>query len=183
MGANSSEFEDLLNRLRQQLLDAQTHFDIWETLYYRTEAEAKALNAYRGFFMPTIDAHVTRFYIKISNVVDSGVEAPSFRRLFRSIKRDSTLAPGLDIATLRRRLGKHSGLLKKIAVFRNKRAAHWDTESEAKPAPREPTRDLLKDLQDIWNEVSKAHDRPDRRWEFRYLEHGHTQHLIDTLME
>ena len=54
------EFKSLLNAVRLQLLDAQMHFDIWEELW-PTQEKVDIINAYKGFFLPTRDAHLDRF--------------------------------------------------------------------------------------------------------------------------
>lgn len=121
------EFESLLDEVRKQLLDAQIHFDIWEQLW-PTEENVHIINVYRGFFQPTRIAHLDRFFIKASNVMSNDPTSPSFYRVLNMIRKDVNLAPGIELRALRNRLKKQKNLIERIRQYRNKRAAHWDTE-------------------------------------------------------
>ena len=177
----TDDFESLIEEVRKQLLAAQTHFDIWEALYFRSEDVAAVLDMYKGFFVPTIDAHVTVFFIKALNVVDSDKRAPSFHRVFRMIERDSTLAPGLSLEALLHRLEKQQDTLDRLKSVRNKRAAHWDTKSEPDTVLVEESRTLLQELQSIFNDIHNAH--AGSMWRFKLLDDHHTGDVVLALKE
>ena len=59
------EFENAFADLRKQLLDASVHLDIWERLQ-PTEEVVDIIRQYKGFFLPTSNAHIDQFIIKIS---------------------------------------------------------------------------------------------------------------------
>jgi len=109
-----TEFKLLLGEVRKQLIDAQSHFDIWEQLW-PTEENVRVINTFRGFFMPTRNAHLDRFFIKVSNVVSNRRTSPSFYRLLTMLSVAPSLAPGINIRSLRSRLKKPSATWRKQA--------------------------------------------------------------------
>ena len=175
-----SEFEALLEELRKQLLDACISLDIWEQLF-PTEQAVDVINRYRGFFLPTINAHIDRFYIKVSNVISNDRRLPSFYRVLRILDNNQALAPGIDIRSLRKRLRQHKGVLSGIEDYRNKRAAHWDTQTELQLGQvlLGNTKQMLEELQNVFNEISQAHSR--NLWSFRTMQQDDTRRMIDAL--
>ncbi len=176
----ATEFKSLLEELRQQLLAASVHLDIWKQLWH-TKERVDVLNQYRGFFWPTRDAHLDRFIIKVSNVVSNDPRSPSFHRIFKMLDNNPVLASGVDIRSLRKRIKQHRKVLKAIKEYRNKRAAHWDTQERAqrKPVIFGESKRMLKELQDIFNEISGAHSG--NEWEFEYGHQGNTTSLLNVL--
>ncbi len=180
---SAKEFRLLLDEARRQLQDAQTHFDIWVELW-PTEQNVKVINAYRGFFIPARKAHLDEFFIKVSNVVSNDHRAPSLYRLLDMVDRMPSLAPGLNLPSLRDRLKKQKGLLRRIKRYRNKRAAHWDTDlsKPTEPVQLGESKEMLKELQDMFNEISSAHTGG-QVWVFTILEHRDTYRLLDRLRQ
>ncbi|MFC1977707.1 hypothetical protein ACFLWS_05535 [Chloroflexota bacterium] len=174
------EFESLLEELRQQLLDASAHFDIWVQLFPTTQV-VDVINQYKGFFQPTREAHLDRFMIKISNVISNDSRSPSFQRIFKMLDRNPTLASMVDVQSLRKRLQQHKKVIKRIKEYRNRRGAHWDTQERAqrKPVLFGDSRRMLQELQDIFNEISSVHSG--NVWSFKYSQHGNTISLLNAL--
>lgn len=114
-----AEFRPLLEELRQQLLAACVHFDIWVQLF-PTAQVVDVVNQYRGFFQPTREAHLDRFFIKIFNVVSSDPRSPSFYRIFKMLDNNPALASGVDVRSLRKSLKQHKEVLKGIKEYRDK---------------------------------------------------------------
>lgn len=175
-----AEFKSLLEELRQQLLDASIHFDIWVQLF-PTAQVVDVINQYRGFFIPTSKAHLDRFFINVSNVVSNDPRAPSFYRIFKMLDNNPALASGVDVQSLRKRLKQHKEILKRINEYRNKRGAHWDTQERAqrKPVLFGDSRRMLEELQNVFNKVCAAHSG--NEWLFRTAQHGNTTSLLETL--
>ena len=113
--------------------------------------------------------------------VDKHPGSPSFHKLFGMMTKDAKLAPGLDVVSLKRRLKKQKGVLGRVKGARNKRAAHWDMEIEPAPVLPHELKELLRELQSIFNEIYEA--RTGRNWSFQYWEVGGTSALLDTLSE
>lgn len=150
-------FEELMKRVVGQLVDAHTHLYIWEKLFFRIEEEAEVLSLYKGFVVPTINAHTVRFFIAAANVLNRGdSRAPSVYRLVQMIEEDPALAAGLDAGQLRRRLEKHESARSQVMGFRNERAAHSDPDPKTEPVRLEEATVLLQELADIVNEIQKA---------------------------
>jgi hypothetical protein len=174
------EFENVFEVLRKQLLAASVHLYIWEKLW-PTEEVVDIINRYKGFFRPTIDAHLDRLIIKVNDILSNKSTAPSFYRILNMIGRNPNIAPDIDVHDIKRRLKKHKKTSEAIEDYRNKRVAHWDTSIEKldKPVFLGNTRRMLKDLEAIFNRISSSHSG--KPWAFRYVEQADTTSLLDAL--
>jgi len=174
------EFEYVLEILRQQLLDANCHFYIWEQLW-PTEKVVDMINRYKGFFQPSRAAHLESLVIKVSNIVSNEADAPSFYRILKMVGINSKLAPDINVREVKKRIQRHKKTLEAIKNFRNTRVAHWDTSIEKleKPVLFGDTKGMLKELADIFNEISASHSK--NEWSFRYSEQGDVISLLDGL--
>jgi hypothetical protein len=176
-------FKALLEELRKQLLDASMHFEIWESLW-PTSQVVDVINRYKGFFLPTRNAHLSQFFIKVCNVVNNDSKSPSFYRIFKMLENNPQMAPGVDTKLLRKRLRQYKGILQGVNNYRNTKAAHWDTTNqvaERKPVLFGDSKRMLKELQDIFNEICGA--ATDGVWSFKVSQHGDTTALLDNLIE
>ena len=93
------------------------------------------------------------------------------------------LAPGIDTRSLRKRLRQHRGVLEGINNYRNTKAAHWDIQQTAqqKPVLFGDSKRMLKELQDIFNEICEASTK--NSWSFKVSQHGDTTALLNHLNE
>ena len=175
------EFESLLEELRKQLLEASIHFDIWEQ-FWPTKEVVNEISRYKGFFLPTRNAHLDRFFIKICNILSNDFKSPSFYRIFSMLDNNSSLATGLDVRSLKRRLKNHRKVLEAIEQHRNTRGAHWDVKIQAqrKPVLFGDCKRMLEELQDIFNEIYKSHIG-NELWSFELLEHNDASYLLQSL--
>jgi len=178
--SEKEEFEYVLDILRQQLLDASSHFDIFEKLW-PTEKVVDVINRYKGFFQPTRAAHLERLIIKVSDIVSNQADAPSLYRILKMVGINSRLAPDIDVHDVRQRIKKHNETLKAIKDFRNTRVAHWDTSIEKleKPVLLGDTKRMLEEFADIFNKISASHSK--NVWSFKYSEQGDVIALVDGL--
>ena|GEM_PF-6912080 len=124
----TKEFRALLEELRKQLLDASIYFDIWEQLW-PTAQVVDVINRYKGFFQPTRKALFDQFSIKICNILSNDRRSPSFHKVFKMLENNPSLAPEIDIRSLRKRLKQYRAVLTAIENYRNTKAAHWDIQS------------------------------------------------------
>ena len=175
-----AEFNSLLEELRKQLLEACIHFDIWEQLW-PTEEAVGVINQYKGFFQPTREAHLDRFFIKVLNVVSNDARSPSFHRIFKMLDNNPALASGVDVRSLRKRLKQHKDVLRRIKDYRDTRAAHWDTQLVAEPKPVlfGDSKRMLEELQNIFNKISGAHSG--NVWSFKYSQQSNATGLLNAL--
>lgn len=174
------EFESILEILSKQLLDASVHFDIWEQLW-PTEQVVDVINQYKGFFLPTKDAHLDRFIIKISDILSNHRNSPSFYRILSMIGKNSNLAPDINVREIKNRLKNHKMVLEAIKDFRDKRVAHWDISVNKlnKPVLFGDTKRMLTELKGIFNEISASHSS--NIFSFRYVQQGNTTSLLNAL--
>ena len=180
----TEEFTSLLEELRKQLLEASIYFDIWEQTW-PTPQVVDVINRYKGFFQPTRRAFLDQFSIKICNVTGNDRRLPSFYKVFKMLDINPSLAPHVNTRLLRKRLKQHSIILAAIDSYRDTKAAHWDTTNnqvaERKPVLFGNSKRMLKDLQNIFNEICGA--ATDRTWSFKPLEHKDTKSLLSHLNE
>ena len=179
--SEKEEFEYVLEILRQQLLGASSHFYIYEQLW-PTEKVVDVINRYIGFFQPTRDALLDCITIKVSDIVSNKADAPSFYRILKMVGRDSSLAPDINVREVKQRIKKHRKTLEAIKDYRNKHAAHRITSVKKGKAYRIlllDTKRVLKELADIFNEISGSHSKS--VWSFRYTQQGDGIALIDGL--
>ena len=178
--SEKEEFEYVLGILRQQLLDASCHFDIWEQLC-PTEKVVDVISRYKGFFQPSRAAHLESLAIKVSDIVSNKANAPSFFRILKMVEINSELAPDIDVCEVKKCIQIHKKTLEAIKNFRNTRVAHWDTSVEKleKPVLFGDTKRMLKEFVDIFNKISASHSK--NIWSFRYSQQSDVVSLIDGL--
>ena len=175
------EFEYIFEILRKQLLDASSHFYIFEQLW-PTEKVVGVINRYKGFFQPTRAAHLDSLIIKVSDIVSNKATAPSFYRILKMIGRNSNLAPDINVREVKKRIRKHKKTLEAVKDYRNKRVAHWITNVENEEVDKPlllNTKRMLKELGKIFNEISGSHSN--NVWAFRYSQQGDVIAVIDGL--
>jgi hypothetical protein len=189
----SETFEYVFGILRNQLLNASVNFYIWEQLF-PTEKVIDIINRYIGFFQPTREAHLDGLIIKVTEILSGRANAASFYHILDMIARNPKLAPGIDVDQMRGRLANHRKVVEAIKHYRNKRVAHWDISEANRQAPEyagikrlgKPvlfgeTREMLADLQAIYNKISASHCQTIHA--FRYGQQADTPTLIETLRE
>src|SRR4030042_1467725 len=176
------EFRSFLEELRKQLLDASICFNIWEQLW-PTAQVVDVINRYKGFFLHTRKALLDQFFVKVCNIVSNDRRSPSFYKVFKMLDTSPSLAPCIDVRALRKRLRKHRTVLTAIDNYRNTRAAHWDIDLavEKKPVLYGDSKKMLKELQDMFNEISRASTK--NVWSFKVSQHGDTTALLNHLDE
>lgn len=186
------KFEKVFEILRKQLLNASVNFYIWEQLF-PTEKVVHIINRYIGFFQPTREAHLDGLIIKVSEILSSRHSAASFYRVLDMIGKNPNLAPSINVHEIKKRLRNHRKVVEAIKDYRNRRVAHWDTASVNERAVPEyaaikrlgrpvffgETKEMLAELQAIYNKISTAHSRETHA--FRYGQQGDTISLLEAL--
>ena len=185
------KFQYLLNELRKQILEASIHFHIWEDLW-PTKEKVDVINRYRGYFIPARLAHFNQFTIKISEIFSNRITAPSFYNVFKMMKINPELAPGIELQSLSKRLRQHNKTKEAIINYRNRTAAHYDVvwgiegkislneeKLERKPILFGDTKKMLTEIKEIFNKISLHSTR--QLWSFNPLEHYHTDNILNHL--
>ena len=176
------EFENVFKRLILELRAASVHFYIWERLHI-TEETVDIISEYKGFFLPTRDAHNDRFISKVSDIMSKHPNAPSFYRVLNMIGGNPKLAPDVNVGEIKGRLEKHEEVLKAIKYLRNKRVDHWDTSVEklSRKVLYGDAKRMLEDLKEICDEISSSHSG--QMDAFRYIEQEDIIRLLWALKE
>jgi len=135
----------------------------------------------QGFFLPTRNAHLDRFYIKTCNILSSDPRSPSIYRLLSMIKDNNLL--DIKVEEVKKLLKGHRKIIEGIEQYCIKRAAHWDIGSlgQRKSVFFGKCKELPKELEDISNEISGAYSH--KIWSLRPLQHDGTLILISKLKE
>lgn len=179
--SNTPSLDGLLDAVRRQIFDAQTHFDIYLALWPTPEM-VDTLNYWRGFFVPTRHAHYERFLIKVSNSLDKkDKRAASLYRLLTFLGQDGSVHSTVNVEQLMQRLEALNSTFESIKEYRDKRAAHydWDTSLSSSPVQVGQAKELLAELETIFNDISAA--LRGNVWSFRPSQHSHTDNLMRTL--
>ena len=143
----ASDFEAKLLLLRDQLVAAQVCLEVWEHLSNRSAELASALDRYRGFFVPTILPHQTLFFIKMAIATDhKDRRQPSLYEVLRLIEGEPSLAPGLDVGSLRTRVDRFADVIRRVRRARDRRFAHVDTRKNPPRVKLGEYRRLLEEL-------------------------------------
>ncbi|MFQ5873797.1 MAG: hypothetical protein ACE5JL_08340 [Dehalococcoidia bacterium] len=177
---DKAAFDSTLEQLRINLLLAHSHLEILRALYAKP-GNHTTMARYRGFFLPTLDAHFNQFCIRTSITVDRKYDDASFYKAFRIIENRPELAPGIDVNGLIRRVAKQKPLLKKIIRFRHTLAAHWKTGATVPrsfPALQDCSA-LLEELESIFKQIQGAYNG--NPTEFKLGQAENTLTLLETI--
>ena len=145
----------------------------------RTEELSRALDRYRGFFVPTILAHQTLFFIKMTVATDAkDARQPSVYEVLRLVEEVPSLAPGLNVASLRARLYPLADVMRRVRRARDRRFAHVDTTKKPPRVELGEYRRLLEELKDCFRAISAAYGIAGDPFVFNPEESRHTSELM-----
>jgi len=159
------ELEQCIDSIYSALIEARYNLYIWLELF-PVEAKVQILNAYKGFFIPTIIAHKNSLYVNLYKVLDKRSDSYHFNCLFDLLGKGSSIESDI-IDNYRERMYKeHAEVIKRIKRYRHKSIAHIDKEFIALKRKPETKIDpeikvtigeakaLLKTLESIINDIS-----------------------------
>ena len=177
-------FSEKVVLLRDQLVAAQVCLDIWSHLMDRTEELARGLDRYRGFFVPTILAHQTLFFIKMTIATDAkDVRQPSVYEVLRIVEEVPSLAPSLNVASIRARLSPLADVMRRVRRARDRRFAHVDTTKKPPRVELGEYRRLLEELKDCFWVISAAYGITGEPFVFNPAQGQHTSELLMMLQQ
>jgi len=130
---------------------------MWKALYFSDDEMSYPLDTYSGFFTLTIDAHASMFFIRAFTLVDNQSSGATFYRLLNLARRNPDLVPDVNITAQVRRFKRLESARKRIKLFRDKRAAHWDRNAMVINLTVEDAEGVLHELHGIMNEFRIAH--------------------------
>jgi len=183
------EFKRQLEQLRQVIIDGVRYFTAWRGLMVEDKSSARGLNRYRDFFIPARQALLKIALLEFDAVFDPDSRTVSFTNLLReaTIDRQNLIPYATDesLREIRRKMKVNKDLLKSLNKHRDKLIAHHD-----RIVPRDssitygPFRDLIEDVQYMYNLLSAGHDNSRTLFEWAARDtQTHTPRLVDFMRE
>lgn len=176
------EFGELLETIRDQLQQAHIHWGIFTAIAPSPESDTEILQRIRGehhgFWEWTIVAHRDRFFIKMDNVARPNGRY-ALHKALRMVDDCPDLARDANLGALRTRLDAQADLLNRMQTFRDKRVAHHDIRASIPQVFRDESRDLLEELEGVFNVLYGHHC--DTTVSFSHFSHIHAQLLLRRL--
>jgi len=175
-------------------------FYIWHTLTFSrstietdketAEKNAKTMNLYKNFLMPTEQSHLHTFVINIMKFYDKDNRALSFSNLIKSIRENEgsftpevlkSIHPHLeqisvntdnyipikeeDLKYVESIIDKHKDLISNLKDIRDKQFAHTDIKYISGTFVPNQVEELIIDTQSIFNRLSSSFDRSSTMWD------------------
>ncbi len=183
-GTAKEDFDDKFRLLREQIFAAEMSLDIWVRLNDRDKELAGALDRFRGFFVPTLLANQTLFFIKLGTATEArDRRQPSLFEILRLIEEKPALVPGLDVAELRTRLSELDDIIRRVHRARDRAFAHVDTNKGPPGVELREGRLLLEKLKGFFREISIAHGYAGDPFVINADQLQHTSELLELLRQ
>ncbi len=159
-----AEFHRKLDELRTIISDGIAYFYAWRGLMIENDDDAKALNRYRGFFLPAQAALRWTALIQLAKVFDRDRRAVSLSNLLQEAKSNpSLLTPYMPTQALEQveaQVKANESVLKSLKHLRDTRLAHHDViVPTSVPLPYGNVIQLVEDIKDMYNTLRYGHDR------------------------
>lgn len=156
----------------------------------KAEKMAKQMSLYKDFLVPTEQSHLNTFVIGLMKFFDKNTRALSFANLIKQIKEnEDTFTPEVlksvyphleqisadvedylpitekDIEHFEALKEKHKDLISNLKDIRDKQFAHTDMEVINKTFVPNEIEGLIKDIQEMFNKLSRTFDRSSTIWD------------------
>jgi hypothetical protein len=161
---------DKINELVQAVTTADVSFEIWRLLTFKntnveTAPHARAFGAYRGFFIPSVHAHLIACVMAIYRLFDSDsgvVSLSACNDLRRRLTSDQN-------EVFRQKLGSVRDIADRVAGLRNQLFAHRDDSSvqaafDRARLKRDELRQLINTARELVELLRSGWDLPERMW-------------------
>lgn len=158
------EFKKQLGELRTIITDGIAYFSAWYSIANLDESQAKALNRYRGFFLPARNSLKSMALLQFAKVFDKDYRAVSLRNLLTAVNNNPNLltphAEENDLQDIMAKIDTNEKLLAPLKNLRDQRLAHHDSSiSEDTSLTYGQVKQLINDLKDMYNLLSRGHER------------------------
>jgi hypothetical protein len=183
------EFKRQLHELRDIIVEGVAYFSAWYGIANLDEDSADALNRYRAFFLPVQPSLKNMALLQFAKVFDHDPRTVSLHTLLSAAKSNPALlvpyAEGDDLQNLERKIDSNEQLLSHLKSYRDQRLAHHDqVVSRDTSLPFGQVRQLIDDVKDMYNSLSKWHERSTISLDFMYKEaERHTSDVIRIMCE
>jgi len=188
---NTRKFKQRLNTIINEIIYARGCFGIWEQLWPKNEKVARVENRYRSFFRFTRTALNEQLFLSLAKVVEKRQRKENLNiwRLIESIEEyPSLISKPLDVESIKSRLDDKSDIFDRIIYYRDKELAHIDdkyllstNENKKVKLLFGDVKALLKELEEIVDEISVAHNG--NPWRFETLDHNDTTGLLNDMID
>jgi len=165
------DFKKQLAELRDIISDGIAYFSAWYIIANLDENSAHALNRYRGFFLPVQLSLKNMALLQFAKVFDHDPRTVSLRNLLSAAKSNPTLlvphAEGDDLQNLESKIDSNEKVLGHLKSYRDQRLAHHDqVVSRDTSLLFGQVRQLIDDVKDMYNSLSKWHEDSTTSFDF-----------------
>ena len=181
------EFKRQLDELGRIILEGIAYFTVWHGLVAEDEDTAKALNRYRGLFLPAQIGLKWMTLLQFSKVFDRHSKAISLSNLLTVAKQNpGELIPHATKENLRdieQKIENSKDLLTRLKRVRDKRIAHHDAiiAGDTHLLYGE-TRKLVEEVKSMYNSLTIYYDRSSTIYDFFVREaERHTSQVVDII--
>jgi hypothetical protein len=173
------DYRKQLGELRDIITDGIAYFSVWYVMANLDDNMARALNRYRGFFLPARKSLNDMFFLQFAKVFDHDPRTISLRNLLSAARSNPTLlvpyAEGDDLQNLESKIDSNEELLGRLKNYRDQRLAHHDRAvTRDTSLPYGQVRQLIDDVKDMYNSLSRGHEQSITPFDF--LSHQAQEH-------
>jgi hypothetical protein len=173
------DYRKQLGELRDIITDGIAYFSVWYVMANLDDNMARALNRYRGFFLPARKSLNDMFLLQFAKVFDHDPRTISLRNLLSAARSNPTLlvpyAEGDDLQNLESKIDSNEELLGRLKNYRDQRLAHHDRAvTRDTSLPYGQVRQLIDDVKDMYNSLSRGHEQSITSFDF--LSHQAQEH-------
>ncbi len=185
---NTQEFEKRMAELQNIIVDGIVYFTAWRTLSDLDNDMARALNRYKGLFLPTQLSLKNMALLQFSKIFDCDARTSSLRNLLTvAIENQKLLtshAKESDLQNIKRWIDDNENLLDRLKRFRNKRIAHHDSIYTRQSLLFGEVKKLVDEVQSMFNLLRFGHDRSTTSFEYIVKDtERHTSQVIQIIRE
>lgn len=157
-------FSEQLKQLGAIISDAVAYFSVWQALMVSDPDPLRALNRYKGFFLPARNALIWMALGQLAKVFDRHPKTASLRNLLKAaIDNAGELTPHCsteELEQIRLELSTIEPLLKRLDRVRHKRFAHHQAfVSGDMPLRYGETKQLVESVKSMYNSLRHGHDK------------------------
>ena len=158
------DFKKQLDELGKVITDGISYLLVWRGLMVEDEESAKALDRYRGMFLPARSALLNMALMQFAKVFDKDTRTNSLRILLKAAQNDPiNLTPHAtenELTQISQDIDAIEDILERLKNHRDQRLAHHDaiTQSDASITSGEIIK-LVEDIKTMYNSLTKSHDR------------------------
>lgn len=158
------EFNRQLDELSTVISDGIAYFSVWRGLNVGDDESAKALNRYRGLFLPTKVAMQNMTLMQFAKVFDRDLRAISLRNLLIAAKENrenlTPYATEKKLHDIENGIDASENLLGRLKSYRDQRLAHHDSfVARDMPVFYGEMQTLIKDVVSMYNVLRVGHKK------------------------